>query len=110
MTTEPAPLPGIPSVAVVEAAGITYRQLDYWTRAGHLVPIPGTGEGHGSRRRYPADAIPQARLMGQLVALGFNDLAVAADLARRLGFTGRADVALASDRHLRLTLMNGVPE
>lgn len=107
MTTVPA-VDGVTSRALIVAAGITYRQLDHWTRRGHLSPLPGPG-GTGHYRRYPVAAVHEARLLGQLVRLGFRDLDVAADLARRLVHTGRADVPLASDRHLRLTLLNGVP-
>lgn len=108
MTEAPPASRGVTSAALVEAAGITYRQLDYWTRNGHLEPIAGTaGNGHGSRRLFPVEAVYEARLMGQLVAIGFRDLDIAASLARRLVHTARADVPLSSDRHLRITLMNG---
>ena len=32
--------------------GITYRQLDYWTRTGLVRPSLGDATGSGSRREY----------------------------------------------------------
>lgn len=60
--------------------GVTYRQLDYWVRAGYLrptVPTPGTG----TARDWSPEEIEIARLMARLTAAGF-DLAVAARVAR----------------------------
>lgn len=39
------------SEQVVEQTGITYRQLDYWTRRGWLEPAEG-GNGSGDPRRW----------------------------------------------------------
>lgn len=97
------------STEFVEAAGITYRQLDHWTRAGYLrathptQPI-GTyaGPAHGYPRSYDADQIPTARLMGQLLRAGFTRLSTVHDVATRLTATGRADVVL--DPSARLTI------
>lgn len=37
-----------------ELAGITYRQLDYWTRIGLIVPSIQSAKGSGTRRRFSA--------------------------------------------------------
>ena len=37
---------------VTEIVGISYRQLDYWTRTELISPSIEKGEGSGSRRRY----------------------------------------------------------
>ena len=55
----------------VRLAGITYRQLDYWTRQGWL--CPGVNfQGSGSNREWPPGEIEIARRMGLLVAAGFR--------------------------------------
>ncbi len=106
--TELTSTTGMSSSELVEVAGITYRQLDYWTRHGHLEPIPGTDRrGHGYPRRYPTTEAPHAWLMGQLMTVGIRDLDLAADLARRLRHTNRADIELERRYTLRLTLTNG---
>lgn len=68
------------SVALAEAAGISYRQLDNWVRLGHLRPVdpePGTG----SPREWPEPELEIARRMGRLTAAGLP-LAFAARMAR----------------------------
>ena len=42
---------------VLAQTGITYRQLDYWTRRGWLEPIPRTGQGKGNPRRWDSDVV-----------------------------------------------------
>jgi DNA-binding transcriptional MerR regulator len=53
------------------ALGLTYRQLDHWSRVGYLRP-EGNGRGSGSRRRWPAVEQRVARLMGRLTAAGMQ--------------------------------------
>jgi hypothetical protein len=51
--------------------GITYRQLDHWSRMGYLRPVRldrGKGEGSGSPRTWPPGELQIARLMGRLTA------------------------------------------
>ncbi|MBM7788875.1 hypothetical protein [Tenggerimyces flavus] len=59
------------SVDVVEAAGITYRQLDYWCRKGWLAPTIRRGGGSGIDRDFHADELAFAVRMGLLVRAGF---------------------------------------
>lgn len=66
------------SPAALQAAGITYRQLDYWTRIGRLHPEVEAA-GSGSQRLYAADEVAMARRMGVL-ALTHMDCRVADDL------------------------------
>lgn len=52
-------------------AGVTYRQLDYWTRKGFLRSSNGeVGVGH--RREWPASEARVGRLMVRLVRAGFK--------------------------------------
>ncbi len=51
-------------------AGITYRQLDYWTRTGGLKPSIRGAAGPGTSRLYSSDDVKKARAAGQLAQLG----------------------------------------
>lgn len=65
---------------VLRAAGMTYRELDYWVRRGVLFarnPLPGSG----APRRFPADEIPVACALVRLRAAGVP-LDLAAELSR----------------------------
>ena len=77
------------------AAGITYRQLDYWCRTGYLRPdvaSPGTGV----RRRFPSEEFEIARLMVLLTAVGVEPSAAAR--AAREGIESGQPYGLLSDR------------
>lgn len=54
---------------ILERTGITYRQLDHWTRIGYLRPDNGS-PGSGNSRRYPATEADVADLMARLVGIG----------------------------------------
>lgn len=62
----------VSSVDLVREAGITYRQLDYWTRVGLLTPTGDITPGTGYSRRYEPDQIPLAIATRQLIAAGLN--------------------------------------
>ncbi len=49
--TEPDPLT-YSTVEVAELTGATFRQIDYWTRAGLTHPVEHA-DGPGTRRRFP---------------------------------------------------------
>lgn len=58
------------SAEVCDLAGISYRQLDYWTRTGHA---PGEDQrelGSGNRRRWTARQAAVLTVMARLVATG----------------------------------------
>lgn len=58
------------------ATGITYRQLDYWTRAGYLrTTTPRRGSGYALR--WPTTEIPVAAAMHRLTAAGLAPAAAA---------------------------------
>lgn len=70
--------------------GVTYRQLDHWTRAGYLHPTNGETPGSGKPRDWPADELRVAGIIAELRALGV-ELPVAARWARHFaeGFTAK---------------------
>jgi hypothetical protein len=48
----------IPAKEAADAAGITYRQLDYWARRGWVTPSVEAGLGRAGRRLYsPEDVV-----------------------------------------------------
>lgn len=57
-------------------AGITYRQLDFWTRCGWLTPLPRRLDhdmpGQGYPRVYPIDQVDLARQMRRLIDAGLT--------------------------------------
>lgn len=86
-------LPHGPEAA--KAAGITYRQLDYWTRKGYLRPRDVACPGSGHQREYLPAEIQVAALMGQLCAQGMWP-SVAEPIARDLIQTGSASLGALS--------------
>lgn len=66
---DPADAGLIASGEFVARAGCTYRQLDFWTRAGYLVPARAAA-GSGSQRLYAAAELVVARRMVALVRVG----------------------------------------
>lgn len=68
------------TVQACEAADITYRQLDYWTRAGYF-PGQKAAPGSGSRRRWNAHEVAIATVLGRLAPfIPINRLAALAGL------------------------------
>lgn len=89
---------------VCRAVGITYRQLDYWTRQGYIVPAV-EASGSGSRRRYDHDTVRDLRLIVRLLAVADRNqvgpIAAAVALWRDAGRPGGATVGLRDgDPHL----------
>lgn len=77
--------------ALVLLAGISYRQADFWTRAGLLVPrVPAAGSG--SKRLYDPAEARIAWFMGIYTRLGLAP-AQAAYAARNGGWLDRQRTA-----------------
>lgn len=62
--------PTLSGPELAEAAGLSYRRVDYYTRVGLLSPCVRGGHGPGSRRQYDEHDIVRARLIGALLDLG----------------------------------------
>lgn len=89
MTTDPK------LIDVAKAAGVSYRQADYWQKHHYVETYLGPHPGRYSRKRLPRDAgsgfiryvTPHEahvfHLMAALVDMGMN-AAAAAPIARRL--------------------------
>jgi DNA-binding transcriptional MerR regulator len=65
-------LPGYSSTQVCEIAGVTYRQLDYWTRTGIVAPSVQAARGSGTCRRYSDDDVAKLRSIVETLLAGFE--------------------------------------
>jgi DNA-binding transcriptional MerR regulator len=81
------------------AAGITYRQLDYWARTGLLEPSVRPAKGSGTQRLYSFRDILVLRLIAHLLNLGISlqQIRNAVTFLREHGTTDLAQVTLISD-------------
>lgn len=85
MTTTEPDLVG--TAALVAASGLTFRQIDYWTRLGLLHTTAWDGEcnptdGSGRYRHYPIGEVHIAQTAARLLAAGFT-VEAALDIARK---------------------------
>ncbi|PTW90388.1 MerR-like DNA binding protein [Microbacteriaceae bacterium MWH-Ta3] len=81
------------------AAGISYRQLDYWART-ELVPATVRGAtGSGSQRLYSFRDILVLKLVKRLLDTGISlqQIRVAVDQLRASGISDLAETTLMSD-------------
>jgi DNA-binding transcriptional MerR regulator len=83
----------------MEAADITYRQLDYWARTGLVVPSVRAAQGSGSQRLYSFRDILVLKTVKRLLDLGISLHNVKAAIAylRSMGVDDLASVTLISD-------------
>ena len=58
------------SPQTIEIVGITYRQLDYWTRTGLVRSTAQQAVGSGSRRRYSYRDLLELKLIKRLLDEG----------------------------------------
>ena len=81
------------------AAGITYRQLDYWARTGLLEPSVRTAAGSGSQRLYSFRDILVLKVIKRLLETGVSlqSIRTAVEHLRERGVDDLAQVTLMSD-------------
>ncbi|HCV35353.1 MAG TPA: MerR family transcriptional regulator [Acidimicrobiaceae bacterium] len=63
---------GYSSKRAVEIVGVTYRQLDYWTRTNLVVPALDVATGSGSRRRYDYRNLLELKAIKTLLEAGIR--------------------------------------
>ena len=63
---------GFSGASAAEIAGISYRQLDYWTRTGLVSPTVAAASGSGSRRRYSYTDLLELRVIKSLLDAGIR--------------------------------------
>jgi DNA-binding transcriptional MerR regulator len=81
------------------AAGITYRQLDYWARTGLVVPSIRGAAGSGSQRLYSFKDVLVLKVVKRLLDAGVSlqNIRVAVEHLRRRGIRDLAGITLFSD-------------
>jgi len=92
-------LVGYRGPTVLAAAGITYRQLDYWARTELVVPSIRSATGSGSQRLYSFKDILVLKVVKRLLDAGVSlqNIRVAVDTLRARGVEDLAQVTLLSD-------------
>jgi DNA-binding transcriptional MerR regulator len=81
------------------AAGITYRQLDYWARTGLVAPTIRSASGSGSQRLYSFKDILVLKVVKRLLDTGVSlqNIRTAVDHLRERGVDDLAGITLLSD-------------
>ena len=81
------------------AAGITYRQLDYWARTGLVEPSIRSASGSGSQRLYGFRDIIALKIVKRLLDTGVSlqNIRIAVGYLRARGEADLAGVTLMSD-------------
>ncbi len=81
------------------AAGITYRQLDYWARTGLVEPSIRSAAGSGSQRLYSFRDVLVLKVVKRLLDTGVSlqQIRVAVEHLRERGVDDLAQITLMSD-------------
>jgi DNA-binding transcriptional MerR regulator len=98
LETRPAGI-GYRGPTACSAAGITYRQLDYWARTGLVEPSVRAAQGSGSARLYSFRDILVLKVVKRLLDTGISLQQIRAAVAhlRSRGTDDLARVTLMSD-------------
>ena len=101
-TDDVSPLPsdrGYRGPTACNAAGITYRQLDYWARTGLLEPSVRNVTGSGHQRLYSFRDILVLKVIKRLLDTGVSlqQIRVAVGALREHGVADLAGITLMSD-------------
>jgi len=84
---------------VLQAAGITYRQLDYWARTGLVLPSVRDATGSGSQRLYSFRDVVVLKVVKKLLDAGVSlrNVRAAVEHLRARGVAELAQMTLVSD-------------
>jgi DNA-binding transcriptional MerR regulator len=97
---EPMPLDtGFRGPTACSAAGITYRQLDYWARTGLVEPTVRSAGGSGTQRLYSFKDILLLKIIKRLLDAGVSlqQIRIAIEHLRARGTEDLTRVTLMSD-------------
>jgi DNA-binding transcriptional MerR regulator len=85
--------------AACKAAGITYRQLDYWARTGLVEPSVRSASGSGSQRLYGFRDILVLKVVKRLLDTGVSlqQIRLAITSLRQAGVEELSGITLMSD-------------
>jgi DNA-binding transcriptional MerR regulator len=90
---------GYRGVTACHAAGISYRQLDYWARTALVVPSVRPASGSGTQRLYSFRDIVVLKVVKRLLDAGVSlqNIRKAIDTLRLRGVADLAQITLISD-------------
>lgn len=90
---------GFRGAVAARAAGISYRQLDYWARTDLVVPTVRDASGSGSQRLYGFRDILVLKLVKRLLDTGISlqQIRAAVEQLRDSGVNDLAQTTLMSD-------------
>ncbi|MDR2348076.1 MAG: MerR family transcriptional regulator [Bifidobacteriaceae bacterium] len=90
---------GFRGTTACRAAGITYRQLDYWARTGLVEPSVRPATGSGTQRLYSFRDVLVLKIVKRLLDTGvsLHQIRVAVQHLRDRGVDDLAPVTLMSD-------------
>ncbi|MGO3319491.1 MAG: MerR family transcriptional regulator [Microbacterium gubbeenense] len=90
---------GYRGAIAAKAAGITYRQLDYWARTELVVPTIRDAKGSGSQRLYGFRDILVLKVVKRLLDTGISlqQIRVAVEQLHAAGIRDLASTTLMSD-------------
>ena len=90
---------GYRGAIAARAAGISYRQLDYWARTGLVEPTIRSAAGSGSQRLYGFRDVLVLKLVKRLLDTGISlqQIRTAVEQLRESGVTDLAQTTLMSD-------------
>ena len=90
---------GYRGAVAARAAGITYRQLDYWARTDLVVPTVRDASGSGSQRLYGFRDILRLKLVKRLLDAGvtLQQVRVAIEQLHAVGVYDLSQITLMSD-------------
>ena len=90
---------GYRGATACSAAGITYRQLDYWARTFLVEPSIRTASGSGTQRLYGFQDILVLKIVKRLLDAGVSlqNIRTAVDHLRDRGVTDLERITLMSD-------------
>jgi DNA-binding transcriptional MerR regulator len=90
---------GYRGAVAARAAGISYRQLDYWARTELVVPTVRGAAGSGSQRLYGFRDILVLKLVKRLLDTGISlqQIRIAVNQLRESGINDLAQTTLMSD-------------
>lgn len=90
---------GYRGASAAAAAGISYRQLDYWDRTGLVIPSIQSATGSGSQRLYAFRDILVLKLVKRLLDTGVSlqQIRLAVEQLRAAGMSDLSNTTLMSD-------------
>jgi len=99
LSSPPDEMIGYRGPVACNAAGITYRQLDYWARTGLVEPTVRPATGSGTQRLYSFRDILVLKIVKRLLDTGvsLHNIRTAVDQLRARGTDDLAGITLLSD-------------